>query len=210
MDGGTVDLHDPAETAERLFVDLFFGRAAQGRRENRAGTSSASTGLSRYSRADRRPSAQQDPWFEHDEAESVGRLAEVPGELGTVDADPSAKAHGDGETEEERIAMLNEERRKDGGRLGDLHPSCNVGFVATRPVIEQYGRKGAGTSSFPEVRFEMQRSARKLNSLGDHAFLGLAESHDESRKRTGRYWFFMCSSTRKYTSKNFRSKRGGY
>ena len=105
--------------------------------------------------------------------------------------------------------MLNKERRKDVGRLGDLHPCGNVGLVAPRTVIEQYGWKGAGTSWFPEVCFEMQRSAWKLHCLGNYGLLGLAESRNgKKRKSTGRYWFFIVHPKREYTSKLAVGRRG--
>ena len=89
----------------------------------------------------------------------------------------------------DRITMLNEERRKDVGRVGDLHPCGNVGLIATRTVIEQYGWKCAGTSWFPKVCFEMQRSERgRAFSLAGLPYAACSALACRSRRSNSRYF----------------------
>jgi hypothetical protein len=66
------------------------------------------------------------------------------------------------------------------------------------------GRKGTGTSWFPKVRFEMQRSAWKLHCLWNYVLLGLAGSRNRRKQQEHRqilvFHIFIHAQIYKQTS----------
>src|SRR5581483_4112787 len=69
---------------------------------------------------------------------------------------------------EKRVTVLDEERRKDPGRLPDLHSRRLICVFTSGAVIEEHGGKGSGSRRLPQKALEMQLSALKLNYFRDH------------------------------------------